>query len=160
MEVPIGASQAVCGACGKAVRREAVVHAADAGLLCPLCFTKADILAARRRAGFEGRAVALVGVIATVIPLLAQAASRPGDGASHRDWIALASGVAAVLCGGSTIAAARARARGGWLVVGALALGAGRLSPRARGGAGRLAHQVASRKATKITIATAAPSAR
>jgi len=127
MEVPIEASQAVCGACGKVVRREAVVHAAGAALLCPLCFTKADVLAARRRARFEGSAVALVGVIAGLIPLVAHAGSRPpGGGASRQDWIALACGIAAVLCGGSTIAAARACARGGWLVVGALgaALGA------------------------------------
>lgn len=129
MEVPIEAPQGECGACGKRVRREAAVHAhaAGAALLCPLCFTKADVLAARRRAGFEGSAVALVGAIAAAIPLLARAASPSlVGGASCHDWIALACGIAAVLCGGSTIAAARACARGGWLVVGALdvALGA------------------------------------
>jgi hypothetical protein len=126
MELPIEAPQGECGACGKRVRREAVVHAAGAAPLCPLCFTKADVLAARRRAGFEGSAVAVVGAIAAAIPLLARAAppSLVG-GASRHDWIALACGLAAVLCGGSTIAAARACARGGWLVVGALGVALG-----------------------------------
>jgi hypothetical protein len=125
MEAPIEASPAACGACGKPVRRDAVVHAAGAARLCPLCFTKADIVAARRRAGFEGKAVALAGAIAAVIPLLAHAASPPLGGAGHRDWIVLASGIAAVLCGGSTIAVARACARGGWLVVGTLGVALG-----------------------------------
>src|SRR5262245_10034699 len=75
MDVPIEASRPVCSVCGKAVRREAVVLVAGAGLLCPLCFTRADITAARRRTGFEGSAVALVGAIAAVIPFAAQAAS-------------------------------------------------------------------------------------
>ena len=96
-----------------------MVHAAGAGLLCPLCFTKADITAARRRTGFEGSAVALVGVIAAVIPFVVQAASAQVAGASH-DWVAVAGGVVAALCGGSTIVAARARVSGGWLVVGVL----------------------------------------
>ncbi|HEX8108585.1 MAG TPA: hypothetical protein VF516_12715, partial [Kofleriaceae bacterium] len=88
--------------------------------MCPLCFTKADITAARRRARFEGSAVALAGAIATVTPFLAQAAVlRMAGGASH-DWVALASGIVAAVCGGSTIVAARARASGGWLMVGAL----------------------------------------
>lgn len=125
MEVPIEASR-VCGGCGKAVRREAVVHAANAGLLCPLCFTKADITAARRRTGFEGSAVALVGAIAAAIPFVVQAASpHMARGASRHDWVALAGGMVAALCGGPTIAAARERASGGWLVVGALALALG-----------------------------------
>jgi hypothetical protein len=121
MEVPIEASR-VCGACGKPVRKEAVVHAAGAGLLCPLCFTKADITAARRRAGFEGSAAALVGAIAAAIPFIAQAASPQLGGAGGHDWVALAGGIVAAVCGGSTIAAARARASGGWLTVGALAV--------------------------------------
>jgi hypothetical protein len=126
MEVPIELLPEVCGVCGKTVRMEAVVHTADARLLCPLCFTKADVLAARRRAGFEGSAVALVGAIATVIPFLAQAASPwMAGGASHPGWIALASGIVAAVCGGSTIAVARERASGGWLMVGALAVALG-----------------------------------
>ncbi len=105
---------------------EAVVHTADAGLLCPLCFTKADVIAARRRAGFEGSAVALAGVIATVIPFLAQAAAlRVAGDASRHDWVALASGIVAAVCGGSTILVARARASGGWLMVGALGVALG-----------------------------------
>lgn len=124
MEVPIGASR-VCGQCGKVVRREAVVHAAAAGPLCPLCFTKADITAARRRAGFEGTAAALVGAIAAVIPFVAHAVSPQVTGASRHDWIALASGIVAAVCGGPTIAAAREHASGGWLTVGALAVALG-----------------------------------
>lgn len=130
MEVPIEAAW-VCGACGKAVRREAVVHAAKAGLLCPLCFTKADITAARRRTGFEGSAVALAGAIAAVIPfvvhLVAHAASpQTAAGATSRhDWVALGGGIVAALCGGPTIAVARERASGGWLMVGALAVALG-----------------------------------
>lgn len=105
---------------------EAVVHAAGAGLLCPLCFTKADVIAARRQAGFEGSAMGLVGAIAAVIPFVAQAASpQMASGASRHDWIALASGIVAAVCGGSTIGAARARARGGWLMVGALGVALG-----------------------------------
>jgi hypothetical protein len=125
MGVPIEASR-VCRACGKAIRREAVVHAAGAGLLCPLCFTKADITAARRQVGFEGSAVALVGAIAAVIPFVVRAAAPlMAGGASRHDWVALASGIVAAACGGPTIAAARARASGGWLTVGALAVALG-----------------------------------
>ncbi len=94
--------------------------------MCPLCFTKADITAARRREGFEGSAVALAGAIAAVIPFLAQAAAlRMAGGASRHDWVALASGIVAAVCGGSTIAGARARASGGWLLVGALGVALG-----------------------------------
>jgi hypothetical protein len=122
MEVPIEISGAVCGACGKPVRMAAVLYTANARLLCPLCFTKADI-AARPRAGFEGGAVALVGAIAAAIPFVAQAAASlmvAAGGASRHDWVALAGGVVAAVCGGSTIVSARARASGGWLMVGAL----------------------------------------
>lgn len=101
-----------------------MVHAAGAGLLCPLCFTKADITAARQRTGFEGRAVALAGAVAAVIPFVVQAASAQMAGASH-DWVAVAGGGVAALCGGSTMVAARARASGRWLLVGALALALG-----------------------------------
>jgi hypothetical protein len=125
MEVPIEASPEMCGACGKTVRIAAAV-ATEGGLLCPLCFTKADITAARRRVGFEGSAVALVGAIAMVIAFVAQAASPAmAGGASRPDWIAFASGLVAAACGGSTVAEARARARLGWLMVGALGMALG-----------------------------------
>jgi len=104
---------------------EAVVRVADAGLLCPLCFTKADITAARRRVGFEGSAVALVGAIAAAIPFVVRAAAPLMAGASRHDWVALAGGIVAAACGGLTIVAARARASGGWLMVGALAAALG-----------------------------------
>ena len=102
-----------------------MVHAAGAGLLCALCFTKADITAARRRVGFEGTAAALVGAIAAVVPFVAHAVSPQMAAASRRDWIALASGIVAAVCGGPTIAAAREHASGGWLTVGALAVALG-----------------------------------
>jgi hypothetical protein len=124
MEVPIEASPEMCGACGKTVRIAAAV-ATEGGLLCPLCFTKADITAARRRVGFEGSAVALVGAIATVIPFAAQAAALRIAGASGHDRVVLACGIVAAVSGGATIVAARARASGGWLLVGALAVALG-----------------------------------
>ncbi|HEX3476007.1 MAG TPA: hypothetical protein VHT91_13370 [Kofleriaceae bacterium] len=124
MEVPIEASR-VCGQCGKVVRRDAVVYAAGAGLLCALCFTKADVTAARRRRGFEGTAVALVGAIAAVVPFVAHAVSSQMAAANRHDWVALASGIFAAVCGGSTIAAAREHASGGWLTAGALAVALG-----------------------------------
>jgi hypothetical protein len=128
MEVRIEASSEVCGACGKTLRREAAVATSKGGLLCPLCFTKADILAAQRRAGFEGGAMALVGAIAAVLPFAAQAAAlrSASAGAGGVDWGVLACGIVAALSGGVTIGAARARASGGWLFVGVLgaALGA------------------------------------
>jgi hypothetical protein len=124
MEVRIEASPEMCGACGKTLRIEAAVATSEGGLLCPLCFTKADILAARRRAGFEGGAMALVGAIAAVLPFAAQAAALRGAGGV--DWGVLACGIVAALSGGVTIGAARARASGGWLFAGVLgaALGA------------------------------------
>jgi len=122
MEVPI---ERVCGQCGKAVRKEAMVYAADAGLLCALCFTKADITAGRRRVGFDGIAAALVGAIAAAIPLVAHAVSPQMAAASRHDWVALASGIVAAACGGPTIAAAREHAIVGWLTVGALTVALG-----------------------------------
>lgn len=123
MEVPIDASPEVCGACGKRVRIQAAVATAEGGLLCPLCFTKADITAARRRVGFEGSAVALVGAIATVIPFAAQAAALRIAGGHDR--VVVACGIVAAVSGGATVVAARARASGGWLLVGALAVALG-----------------------------------
>jgi hypothetical protein len=108
---------------------EAVLYTADARLLCPLCFTKADVIAARRRAAFDGAGVALAGAIAMMIPFLARAAASllvaAEGGASRHDGVALAGGIVAVVCGASTIASARARASGGWLAVGALVMGVG-----------------------------------
>jgi hypothetical protein len=102
----------------------AVLYTADARRLCPLCFTKADVAAARRRVAFDGDGVALVGAIATVIPFFTRAAASvlvaAAGGTSRHDWVALAGGIVAALCGGSTIVTARARASGGWLAVGAL----------------------------------------
>lgn len=125
MEVPREASPEACRACGKTVRTEAAVRTALGGLLCALCFTRADILAARRQTGFEGRAVALVGAIATLIPFAAQAPALRLAGASGHDWVVLACGIVAAVSGGSTIIAARARARGGWLMIGALGVALG-----------------------------------
>lgn len=125
MEVPIEAPPEVCGACGKTVRIEAAVVTTEGGLLCPLCFTKADILAARRRVGFEGGAVALVGAVAAVLPFAAQAAGLRFAGAGGVDGGVLGCGIVAALGGGVTIVAARARASGGWLFVGALGVALG-----------------------------------
>ena len=129
MEVRIEASPEMCGACGKTLRIEAAVATADGGLLCPLCFTKADVIAAQRRTRFDGAAMALVGAIAAVLPFAAQAAALrgagTGAGAGGVDWGALACGIVAALSGGATVVAARARASGGWLFVGALGVALG-----------------------------------
>ena len=125
MEVRIEASPEVCGACGKTVRIEAAVATTQGALLCPLCFTKADIIAARRRAGFEGGAVALVGAIATLLPFAAQVSALRVAGAGGHDWGVLACGIVAAVNGGVTVVAARARASGGWLFVGALGVALG-----------------------------------
>lgn len=125
MEVRIEASPEVCGACGKTVRIEAAVATPEGALLCPLCFTKADIIAARRRARFEGGAVALVGAIATLLPFAAQVAALRIAGAGGHDWGVLACGIVAAVNGGVTVVAARARASGGWLFVGALGVALG-----------------------------------
>ncbi|HEX3759355.1 MAG TPA: hypothetical protein VHW23_11640 [Kofleriaceae bacterium] len=99
---------------------DAVLSTRDARLLCPLCFTKADITAARRRGGFDGGAVALIGAASAALPFLARAASWAVAAQARPDWIALAAGIVAAACGASTIVAARARASGAWLAVGAL----------------------------------------
>jgi hypothetical protein len=125
MEVPIEASPEVCGACGKTVRIDAAIATPEGGLLCPLCFTKADIIAARRRAGFEGSALALVGAIATVAPFAVQAVALRIAGAGGPAWVGLACGIVAAVTGGATVVAARARASTGWLMVGALGVALG-----------------------------------
>jgi hypothetical protein len=114
----------LCGRCGKAVRAAAVMYTAEARLVCPVCFTKADV-SARRRAMFEGWRGALLGAIAGGIPFVVRVigwlmVTVPDARAAGRDWIALGSGVVAVLCGGVTIVAARSWASGGWLAIGAL----------------------------------------
>jgi hypothetical protein len=124
MEVRIEAPE-VCGACGKMVRIAAAVATTEGALLCPLCFTKADVIAARRRVGFEGGAVALVGAIATLLPFAAQVAALRIAGAGGPDWGVLACGVVAAVNGAVTIVAARARASGGWLFVGVLGVALG-----------------------------------
>ena len=104
----------------------AVLYTADARLLCPLCFTKEDITASRRRVAFDGGAVALIGAIATVIPFVAHAVAAlqvaADGGAGHHTWIALGAGAVAAACGWSTVLSARERASGGWLVAGALVM--------------------------------------
>jgi len=100
----------------------AVLYTADARLVCPICFTREDVFAARRRPAFDGCAIALVGALAAVAPFLARAAAAlmvAADGATRHDWCALAGGIAAVVCGASTIVAARAQASAGWLALGA-----------------------------------------
>jgi hypothetical protein len=119
------ASVGLCGSCGRTVRMGAVLYTADAQLVCPLCFTKADVTAGQRRVGFDGGGVAVVGALATVVPFLARAVGAlmvAGGAAAPHDWVALVSGAIAAGCGGSTIVAARARASGGWLVLGAAVL--------------------------------------
>ena len=110
-----------CGACGKAVRLSAVLYTADARLVCPICFTREDVFAARRRPAFDGGPVALIGALAAVAPLVARAAAGlmvAADAASRRDWCALAGGIAALVCGGATMLAARAQASAAWFALG------------------------------------------
>jgi hypothetical protein len=115
-----------CGGCGKTVRAGAVLYSADARLLCPFCYTKADV-AARQRSALAGGGTALAGALANVIPFLVQAmaslmVAAPGAsaGTGRPDWIALGAGVVALICGGLTIGGARARASAGWLAIGAV----------------------------------------
>jgi hypothetical protein len=125
MGIPMDASVGLCGACGRPVRMGAVLYTADAQLVCPLCFTKADVTAGRRRVGFDGGGIALVGALATLVPFLSRAVGAlmvASGAAGPHDWIALASGAIAAGCGGATIVAARARASGGWLALGAAVL--------------------------------------
>lgn len=113
-----------CAACGKTVRMEAVLYTADARLVCPICFTKADVFAARRRQSFEGGGVALIGALAAVIPFASHviAALMVTAIGARYDWVALAGGGIAVVCGGWTVLAAREQAIGSWLAIGALAM--------------------------------------
>lgn len=99
----------------------AVLYTMDGRLACPLCYTKADVLAARRRAGFDRGGVALAGAIATGIPLLVRAAAAllGVARAVPPDHVALVGGIVAMGCGGWTVMSARARASGGWLALGA-----------------------------------------
>jgi hypothetical protein len=119
-----------CRACGKAVRTSAGLYTADAQLMCPICFTKAEVSGAPRRAAFEASRAVLIGLVAAAAPLVCRAAAVVEAGAAPCAWLALAAGAIAVACGGSTIAAARDRASGGWFALGALlvALGAYHLS--------------------------------
>ncbi|HEX7842411.1 MAG TPA: hypothetical protein VF469_33290 [Kofleriaceae bacterium] len=118
------ASFGACGGCGKTVRVGAVLYSADARLLCPFCYTKADI-AAQQRSGTGGCGAALVGALANGVTFLVQAVASlaAANGAiesTGHDWVALGAGMVAVVCGGVTIARARSRASGGWLAIGAL----------------------------------------
>lgn len=125
-EPAMGALDAWCGpcaACGRTVRVVAVLYTADARPLCPLCFTKADVVAARRRAGFDRSGAALLGATAAAMPFAATAALR-GGGAMH-GWLALAGGAVAVVCGAATLHAARARASARWFGLGLLILALG-----------------------------------
>ena len=114
-----------CGGCGKAVRVGSVLYSADARLLCPFCYTKADV-AAQQRSGTGGCGAALIGALANVVPFLVQAVASlrvAADGVvagARHDWVALGAGLVAVACGGVAIAEARSRASGGWLALGAL----------------------------------------
>lgn len=122
----MGAMDALCGpcaACGRTVRVVAVVYTADARRLCPLCFTKADVVAARRRAGFDRAGAALLGAAGAALPFAIDAAL--GSGGAARGWIALVGGAVAVLCGAVTGRAARARASAPWFGLGALILALG-----------------------------------
>lgn len=118
------ASFGSCGGCGKTVRAGSVLYSADARLLCPFCYTKADI-AAQQRSGTRGCGAALIGALANVVPFLVQAmaslvAANGAVASTRHDWVALGAGVVAVACGGAAIAGARARASAGWLAIGAL----------------------------------------
>src|ERR1043166_906882 len=108
------ASCGSCGACGKAVRSDAVLYTPDARLVCPICYTKADVVAAQQRAMFEGWVGALIGTAASAVPLLVQAVAAlmvasPGAGRAVVGWVELVSGVVAAACGGAAIVAARSR---------------------------------------------------
>lgn len=119
------ASFGACGACGKTVRVGTVLYSADARLLCPFCYTKADV-AAQQRSETGGFGAALIGALANVLPFLVQAVASlvvAADGAvasARHDWVALGAGLLAVACGGVTVAGARSRASAGWLAIGAL----------------------------------------
>lgn len=122
------ASFGSCGGCGKTVRAGVALYSADARLLCPFCYTKADVVA-RQRSALAGGGAALVGALVNVIPFLVQAvtsvmvaAQGAPPGSSRPDWIALGAGAVALICGGLTIAGARARASAGWLAIGAVVL--------------------------------------
>lgn len=114
-----------CGGCGKAIRASAVLYTEQARPVCAMCFTKADVRA-RRRPLFEGWSTALIGAIATAIPVVVRAVAAlmvaaPGAIAHDvRGWVEVASGAVAAICGATTIGAARSRASAGWLVIGAL----------------------------------------
>src|SRR5262249_3348069 len=103
--------------CGKAVRAAAVLYTAEARLVCPICFTKADV-SARRRAMFDGWRGALVGAIAGGGPFGVRGLARlRGTGARPRP---AGRGRGAAAGGGATMVGGRSWASGGWLAIGAL----------------------------------------
>jgi hypothetical protein len=122
-----GTLRTPCSLCGAMVRPSAVLHTADALPACSVCYTKADVAATRRRATGVGSRAGVVGVIASIVPLLVHSTSaRVVSGTlangGYRDWIALGCGSLAAGCGVGAIVTARARASGRWLAIGALAV--------------------------------------
>lgn len=115
-----------CGLCGKSVRAGAALYVADGRLACALCYTKLDIDALLHGSRFDHGGAALVGAAANLLPFVAQAMGVLIGGtfasviASRLGACALLAGLVAVLCGGSTIAAARTCGRYGWLAIGAI----------------------------------------
>jgi cytochrome bd-type quinol oxidase subunit 2 len=122
-----GTLTTACGSCGKLMRSDAVLYTAAAVPVCTVCYARADIAATQERAARAGSSAGRVGVVASIIPLLFHVTSTSavtvnGEvvGTTFRDWIAIGCGPITAVCGVAAIVAARSRASGRWLVIGAV----------------------------------------